>query len=1557
MLNFQTLFESIPGLYIVYSLDLVIVAGSDAYFRATKTKREEVVGRHLFEVFPDNPDDPNATGVRNLRASLENVLKHRQPQTMAVQKYDIRRPESEGGGFEERYWIPTNSPVFDENGEMTHIIHRAEDVTEFVRVQQQRNEQRQLNKSLQTRTDQMEMEIYARSQELREVNEQLQAANEALSELDRAKTVFFSNISHEFRTPLTLMLSPLEDLLLDTQTPLVPQQRDRLELVQRNGLRLLKLVNTLLDFSRLEAGRMQAAYQPIDLAAFTTELASMFGSLMEQAGLEFAIDCPTLPEAIYIDRQMWEKIVFNLLSNAFKFTLTGTIAVRLQPNHNTVNLIVEDTGSGIPEAEISRLFERFYQVKGLQGRSFEGSGIGLSLVQELVKLHGGTISVTSVLGEGSRFTVSILTGCAHLPQEQLNAPGTVASNTLSATPYLEEASRWLLEEAGGQRSRGAGGQGGRGDTEKEGSFDRVFFPSACARILLADDNADMRDYVRRLLSQRYEVETVADGMAALAAIQAQQPDLILSDVMMPGLDGYELLHQLRANPQTRELPVILLSARAGEEARVEGLAAGADDYLIKPFSARELLARVESTLKLIDIRKQAAQTLQASEQQLKLALETSKLGSWQLDIKTNVLSTSDQCKVNYGLPINADFSHKVLMERIHPEDRTWVQAAILDSITNSSNYEVEYRTVWDDGSTHWALVRGHIIDDEAGNPERMIGISIDISDRKQAEADLRETHVQLESALAAGAIYTWRWQIPENLVIVNAAFARLFGVDPVEATTGLPIELFVQAMHEEDRPQTVTAINQAIATGEEYVSEYRVYTARGEERWLAARGRVEYAADGRPIAFPGALADITERKQAEDAWRQISAELERQLRKFDAIASSVTDFIYTFDLSGRFTYVNQPLLDLLQKTSAQALGKNFFDLDYPTDLATRLQRQIQQVIETRQPLKDETPYTSAFGTRAYEYIFVPLLDVNGMVEAVAGVTRDITDRKQIEATVKASNERLKLLSEVANDLLLNEDPKVFLASLFEKVSTYLGLEVYFNYLFQEDQQRLELNTYGGISEDIALSAKFLELGQGVCGYAVQHRQPAIVENALSTTDRLPIPVKSNGIRAYASHPLIVGERVLGTLGLGTRQRDRFTPDELDLMQTVANQLAVALERSRLITELQARAEALDRSNRIKDEFLAVLSHELRTPMNPILGWSKLLQQGKLDAQKTNAAIATIERNAQLQVQLIDDLLDISRILRGKMSLSTSPIDLNAVIWAALETVRLAAEAKSIQIQTIVSPVLGVVVGDAGRLQQVVWNLLSNAVKFTHNGGRVTIALSQAEDRAQIQITDAGKGISDDFLPYVFEHFRQEDSATTRKFGGLGLGLAIVRQIVEMHGGTVTADSLGVGLGATFTVKIPLAPQLTQAPTLERSPVQEGDLNGIQILVVDDETDSRDFIAFVLEQDGAIVTAVGSGTEALQAIAQSIPNIIISDIGMPEMDGYMLMRQIRTLGLEQGKQIPAIALTAYVGELDRQQAIAAGFQRHIAKPIDPETLVAIVVEMQTYNRIQSSEFKI
>ena len=379
-----------------------------------------------------------------------------------------------------------------------------------------------------------------------------------------------------------------------------------------------------------------------------------------------------------------------------------------------------------------------------------------------------------------------------------------------------------------------------------------------------------------------------------------------------------------------------------------------------------------------------------------------------------------------------------------------------------------------------------------------------------------------------------------------------------------------------------------------------------------------------------------------------------------------------------------------------------------------------------------------------------------------------------------------------------------------------------------------------------------------------------------------------------------------------------------------------IEREQLLLREQTARESAERASRIKDEFLAVLSHELRSPLNPILGWSRLLKSGKLNPQKTNEAIEIIERNAKLQVQLIDDLLDVSRILRGKLVLNNAITDLGTVICSAIDTVRLAAEAKSIQIETKIASTVSVI-GDATRLQQVVWNLLSNAVKFTQPNGKIEVTLTPVGSNAQIKVLDTGKGISQEFLPYVFEHFRQEDGSTTRKFGGLGLGLAIVRQIVELHGGNVAVESPGINQGATFTAQIPLSANAVLSPTLP--PNTPSNLLGINILVVDDDTDSREYIAFILEQQQAKVTAVAAGLEAIEAFTQAPPDLLISDIGMPQMDGYMLMRAIRAL--EPGKLIPAIALTAYAGEVNEQQAINAGFQKHISKPIDADAVVESV----------------
>jgi len=439
---------------------------------------------------------------------------------------------------------------------------------------------------------------------------------ESLAELDRAKTTFFSNVSHEFRTPLALMLGPLEELL---RAALPRDQRDLTQTAHRNGLRLLRLVNTLLDFSRVEAGRVQARFAPTELGGLTADLASAFRSACERAGLRLEVDCPPLPETVHVDRAMWEKIVLNLVSNAFKFTFVGSIAVTLRAHDGNAELVVRDTGTGIPEAELPHLFDRFHRVEGAAGRTHEGSGIGLALVRELARLHGGEVEATSTVGRGSTFTVRVPLGVAHLPAEALAgpaagvAPSALTSSAARTEAFVGEALRWLPDAGDGMAEAvpleldGGAGIAATGDAQ---------------RILIADDNADMRDYLRRLLGAAgYRVELATDGEQALAAAQADPPALVLSDVMMPRLDGYGLVRALRADPRTREAPVLLLSARAGEEAEVEGLDAGADDYLVKPFSARELLARVGANLRLARIRREAAEAVNASEARWRDLLE------------------------------------------------------------------------------------------------------------------------------------------------------------------------------------------------------------------------------------------------------------------------------------------------------------------------------------------------------------------------------------------------------------------------------------------------------------------------------------------------------------------------------------------------------------------------------------------------------------------------------------------------------------------------------------------------------------------------------------------------------------------------------------------------------------------------------------------------------------------------------------------------------------------------------------------------------------------------
>jgi signal transduction histidine kinase/DNA-binding response OmpR family regulator len=572
---------------------------------------------------------------------------------------------------------------------------------------------------------------------------------DALTEIDRAKTAFFSNVSHEFRTPLTLMLGPLEDALANE--PSSTAQHERMEIAHRNALRLLRLVNSLLDFSRIEAGRVEASYLPTDLAALTADLASSFRSATEKAGLRLTVDTPPLSLPVYVDRDMWEKIVLNLLSNAFKFTFDGEIGVSLRERDGAARLTVRDTGIGIPASQIDKLFDRFHRVEGARGRSFEGSGIGLALVRELVRLHNGDIAVESDEGHGTAFHVTIPLGTSHLSPERVKAaPDESATATRSQT-FVEEALRWLPGTAGDALLDA----GAAREVPQAGTADPL--PAERRRVLLADDNADLRDYIGRLLADNgYEVATVADGVAALAALRARRPDILVTDVMMPRLDGFGLLKAVREDASLRDLPTVMLSARAGDDAKVEGLDAGADDYLTKPFSARELLARVAANIAMARLRREAAEAVRASEakareeaERVQLALDAGAIvGTWIWDVLANRVVGDERFARSFGIDTArcaAGVALEDVMASIHDDDRETVAAEIGAALQRGGPYRCEFRVRQEDGVFRWIEANGRVDQDEHGAPTRFPGVLIDIDHRRAIEAALRELNQQLES--------------------------------------------------------------------------------------------------------------------------------------------------------------------------------------------------------------------------------------------------------------------------------------------------------------------------------------------------------------------------------------------------------------------------------------------------------------------------------------------------------------------------------------------------------------------------------------------------------------------------------------------------------------------------------------------------------------------------------------------------------------------------------------------------------------------------------------------
>ena len=805
---------------------------------------------------------------------------------------------------------------------------------------------------------------------------------EALAEIDRAKTAFFSNVSHEFRTPLTLMLNPIEELLAHSHTELSPAAKGQLEVAHRNSLRLLRLVNTLLDFSRIEAGRAQAVFEPTDLAAFTVELASVFRAATERAGLKLTVDCPPLSEPVYVDRAMWEKIVLNLVSNAFKFTFEGEIVVSLRTEGEAAELRVRDTGVGIPAEEMPRLFERFYRLPNMRSRTHEGSGIGLALVQELVKLHGGLVHVESRPGDGSTFIVSLPLGSTHLPQEKIGGSFTLVSTSAVTAPFVEEALRWLPH----------GASAGDSELPPREEFPPAPYPAGDAdesrpRLLIADDNADMRQYLARLLAKRYDVRTVPDGQEALAAVRERRPDLILCDVMMPRLDGIGLLRELRADADLGTIPFIFLSARAGEEARVEGLQKGADDYLIKPFSAHELLARVAAHLDLARLRKRAQEALRESEARLQAVLDGSPDPIFLKDREGRLLLANPATFAVIGKPSESCLGKTDEQFFDNPADGRAIMANDRRIMT-SGRSEIVEETISTPSGPRYYVSNKAPYRDAAGNIIGLIGTARDVTERKQAEEALRESEARFrhlfEDNVAALLVID-----PDRggaILDANPAAVAFYGWSRDELRGRCISEINVLSRAE------VAAVMARARSGDQRQFEFRHRLKDGSIRDVDVySGPVPF--EERTVLY-SIIHDVTGRRQAEAALRESE-------ERFRGIFENAGTGIAITDLDGRFQLCNPAYVSMLGFTEEELRGLVFPDLVHPDDREAKIVAIRQLLSETIPSIEVLNRSVRKDGAPIWVHKRISLLrDAAGQPSQIIALVTDMTDRKRSEEHIQ-----------------------------------------------------------------------------------------------------------------------------------------------------------------------------------------------------------------------------------------------------------------------------------------------------------------------------------------------------------------------------------------------------------------------------------------------------------------------------------------------------------------------------------------------------------------------------